>query len=230
MNMKLNTEITESKKRPVYYHLGVGAISLLCLTTFLIIANIAKEAKLISFDTVIRDLFIAETESFVFQLFGVITWFGTTPGVIIFLIVMFGVLAFVYRDYRGALLLITMVILTNELNKLLKDFFQRERPSINSAIEAIGYSFPSGHAMTGLLAYGLATYLLLNKHKSFKVSLVVGISGAIFILLLGFSRIVLSAHYPTDVLAGHLMGLTLLIFSIYLYQWLRRKEVPRPTK
>ncbi|MEI5907033.1 phosphatase PAP2 family protein [Bacillus spongiae] len=219
MDMNLNTQTTQKPKKPVIFHFAVVALCTVLLVTFTIIANIVKDTK-VGLDTVLRQVFVVEPQTFIFELFSIITWFGSTPGVTIFLIVMFALLTIKYRDFSGAFLLVTLVILTNELNKFLKDFFQRERPSINSAIEAIGYSFPSGHAMTGLLAYGLATYLIVTKCKSLTTKYIIGFCGILMIILLGISRVILSAHYPTDIIAGHMMGMTLLIVAIYLNQWL----------
>ncbi|WP_214482431.1 phosphatase PAP2 family protein [Bacillus sp. SM2101] len=222
--MEINRQPTETAKRPVLYHIGFIALCLISVAIFLIIAEVIQQSGKVAFDTVIRDIFVLESQSFVYQLFKDITWLGNKPGVITMLVIMLVWLIWRYRDFKGIILLITMVILQNEFNKVLKDFYQRERPLIDPAIDALGYSFPSGHAMTGLLAYGLATYLIVVNVTSFKAKLFVGIFGSILIFLIGLSRIILSAHYPTDVIAGHALGIVTLIISIYLYQWMKKKN------
>lgn len=62
--------------------------------------------------------------------------------------------------------------------------------------EPMGYSFPSGH--TGSSFAAAFTIYYYNKKK--------GILALILASLIGFSRMYLSVHYPTDVLAGLILG------------------------
>ncbi|MGM7684227.1 phosphatase PAP2 family protein [Cytobacillus sp. Hm23] len=220
--MEINRQPVVRNKRPVAHHIGYITICFVAVAIFFIIAEVVQQSDQVAFDTAIRNIFVLESQSFLYQVFAKITWLGNKPGVITMLVIMLVWLIWRYRDFKGIILLITMVILQNEFNKAIKDFYQRERPLIDPAIDALGYSFPSGHAMTGLLAYGLATYLIVVNVTSFKAKFIVGIFGSILIFLIGLSRIILSAHYPTDVVAGHALGIVTLIISIYLYQWMKR--------
>lgn len=99
--------------------------------------------------------------------------------------------------YSFAALLISVI----GVELFLKPLIQRPRPFIaNPNIELLlrphGYSFPSGHTATSL---ALVTFLALN-HVSYKR---VYITAA---LLMAFSRLYLYVHYPSDVLAGILLG------------------------
>ena len=66
-------------------------------------------------------------------------------------------------------------------------------------IAAQGYSFPSGHSTNAATAFGA---LAVNVRRGWVTAAAVVIP-----LLTGFSRVVVGAHYPTDVLAGWLLGL-----------------------
>lgn len=87
-------------------------------------------------------------------------------------------------------------------NTLLKEWIQELRPFEVSAVTAIvaakGYSFPSGHAQ---FAAGLWLTLLFIERKPGLTACAIGL-----ILLSGFSRTYLGVHYPSDVVAGWILG------------------------
>lgn len=75
-------------------------------------------------------------------------------------------------------------------------------------IKAQGYSFPSGHSTNGVSVYGSLARRL--KKRWMKILAVV------LPLLIGFSRVTVGAHYPTDVLAGWGLGLVIIFLVPYL--------------
>lgn len=90
------------------------------------------------------------------------------------------------------------------LTTVLKSVFQRARPElIDSGYTASFYSFPSGHATVAVGFYGMLTVILAYHLRGFARWAVVA-GGALLVLLIGFSRLYLGVHYPTDVLAGFL--------------------------
>ncbi len=95
------------------------------------------------------------------------------------------------------------------VNQLLKSLFKRDRPVLKlRRAHASGSSYPSGHAMTTLAAYGTAAYLVsrrgaLTHHQG--VALVWAPTLALCGLV-GVSRVYLEVHYPTDVIAGWAVG------------------------
>ena len=99
---------------------------------------------------------------------------------------------------------------------LLKNSFQRIRPDIAfHLINQGGYSFPSGHSMTGLLFYGMLIYLLrkrlLVENRNRAITNLLTALFSLLVFLIGISRIYLGVHYPTDVLAGWSLGLAFLL-------------------
>lgn len=105
------------------------------------------------------------------------------------------------------------------LNHLLKEIYERERPSIPHLVEVDSFSYPSGHAMVSMSFYGLLGYLLWShwRTKRMWTSYLVIALTAVLIFFIGLSRIYLGVHYPSDVLAGFLAGTAWLIVSILLY-------------
>ncbi|KAA5548240.1 phosphatase PAP2 family protein [Adhaeribacter rhizoryzae] len=108
------------------------------------------------------------------------------------------------------------------LNLILKFLFDRERPIIPHLVKSYGLSFPSGHAMISASFYGLLIYLVwVNvKNPLGRWALVVAL--ALFILLIGFSRVYLHVHYASDVLAGFAAGLLWVIIAVYVLRRIER--------
>ena len=112
--------------------------------------------------------------------------------------------------------------------------FQRERPDILlRAITENSFSFPSGHATTVVLFYGLLTYIFIRGSKSLKVRTAALSFLVVFIILVDFSRLYLGVHYLSDVIAGNLVGLATLILAIGITEWFisnKSNLVPKPIK
>ncbi|MGM8366327.1 phosphatase PAP2 family protein [Virgibacillus sp. W0181] len=102
------------------------------------------------------------------------------------------------------------------LNKWIKHVVERERPSIFIGANAEGYSFPSGHAMTPMVCYGLLMYFLISKFPRAKIR--IQLFFGTVIILIGMSRVMINVHYLTDVVAGFLIGFILLLGLIYGYK------------
>lgn len=99
------------------------------------------------------------------------------------------------------------------LNYWLKQLFARDRPALwDRIVDVRYYSFPSGHAMVSMVMYGLIGYLLaihFHRWRGWILSLTF-----LLIVAIGFSRLYLGVHWPTDVAAGYAAGLVWLIACI----------------
>jgi len=102
----------------------------------------------------------------------------------------------------GTTFSIALVFEILSINVILKPLVGRIRPFVfNEGVDLIipavsGGSFPSGH--TGF-AFAFALSLLVYGKKG-------AIPGVIFAIIMGFSRLYLYVHYPTDVLCGAIIG------------------------
>jgi undecaprenyl-diphosphatase len=97
------------------------------------------------------------------------------------------------------------------LNAAVKDMVERPRP--NQVVEPLdpwvsdSFSFPSGHAMSSMAIYLTLGILLAHVAPNRAVARFTVLTAAALALAIGFSRMYLGVHYPTDVLAGWLAGL-----------------------
>jgi len=108
---------------------------------------------------------------------------------------------------------VAILVLTGQLvSTLLKGFVDRPRPSASLALiaEPTSASFPSGHALAGVLLFGtLALMLAASKQRPWlRISGTVGIAAVS--IAIGVSRVYLGVHYASDVLASWLLGMTML--------------------
>jgi membrane-associated phospholipid phosphatase len=103
------------------------------------------------------------------------------------------------------------------LNRLLKYAFHRPRPFFdNPLLTLTGYSFPSGHTMMATVLYGVVAAYLISKTRAWRLRILIVLVAASLILLVGFSRIYLGAHYLSDVIAAMAEGLAWLSLCLTL--------------
>src|ERR687889_16710 len=112
------------------------------------------------------------------------------------------------------------------LTTVLKGVFQRARPELfDAGYQASFYSFPSGHATVAVGFYGMLTVILAYRMRGF-ARWAVAVSGVLVVILIGFSRLYLGVHYPTDVLAGYLAALLWLVCVGAVYAlWLSLRSL-----
>ena len=124
---------------------------------------------------------------------------------------------FWWLDEKQGLRLGMLVIITAWINSYLKELFKQPRPynldpSVGLAYEPT-YGFPSGHAQMSICFWIVFADWLGKIWK--KINFKFWLLAIAMILIIGFSRLYLGVHFPTDVLAGWIAGLIILVVYFY---------------
>jgi len=147
-------------------------------------------------------------------IFKLITMLGEPYIIIVILCAIY----FGYSRKKGELICVALFS-TILINNFLKGIISRERPWLNEDFNgnvsesikknATGSSFPSGHTQIATTVY--SSIAILEKKKW------ITIVACVLIFLVALSRIILMVHYPTDVLAGVILGLIVSFLVYYFY-------------
>lgn len=150
------------------------------------------------------------------KIFQGITFFGSAPVIIVMSFIVIAIL--LQNKKRIAALWFTYFTVVDVLiTFIIKNLTQRNRPDpLERLIQQNDFSLPSGHSSSSIFLYGVMLVLMLPYISSKPLRVILTIVTALWILLIGFSRMYLGVHYPTDVAAGYLLGGTLL--AIYFHR------------
>lgn len=103
----------------------------------------------------------------------------------------------VFGGVSGSLLMVT-----------LKHLLGRQRPPVaDRLIDVGGLSFPSGHAMTSTVIYGLTAVICYRLYAWVRAHPLVLLAAPLAVTAIGMSRVYLGAHWASDVLFGWMFGL-----------------------
>lgn len=137
---------------------------------------------------------------------------GTVVAMIVFIA---GLFLWLNQHKHSAILLIVATLGGMVLDSLLKIGFDRPRPQIFKwGTYAVSSSFPSGHAMSSVIVYGTVAYLAARLQRNLASRVATMVLAAFIIVLICSSRLYLGVHFPSDVLAGLIIGLAWAAFCM----------------
>jgi undecaprenyl-diphosphatase len=162
-----------------------------------------------------------------------ITFLGTGT-VVLMIVAISGMFLWLTKHKYSALLLLISTSGGLLLNNFLKAGFGRPRPQVFEwGTTVVSTSFPSGHAMGAAVAYGTVAYLAARLQERRLHRVITLICAAVLIVLISVSRLYLGVHYPSDVLAGVIIGLAWAGFcmaTLEAIQLYARNRAPRVLK
>lgn len=193
------------------------SISFIMLLSFLELAEDYFERGSWAFDIKIMNIILKWRNQILNKFFIVITSLGNFNSMFILTIAIMIILVYKKRKKLSLYFAISTLGIW-QLNELLKNIFKRTRPEAFNVIKVTGYSFPSGHAMIFLSWSIMLIYILyiikLKKEKFYLYSTLLILTS----FAVGISRIYLGVHYPSDVIAGWIVGLLWASSSIAIHR------------
>jgi len=133
------------------------------------------------------------------------------------------------RKHRAALLVLLAVGGAMLLSPLLKQGFQRPRPDlVPHGSYVYTHSFPSGHSMLAAAAYLSLGALLARLQPRRRLKAFLLGFATLLALIVGFSRVYLGVHWPSDVLAGWTAGGVWAMLCWLLARWLQGRGDVEP--
>ncbi|PZQ46110.1 MAG: phosphoesterase [Micavibrio aeruginosavorus] len=135
-----------------------------------------------------------------------------------------GFYLFMLQKRGAALYLIVSIIIGTLLSNALKYGFARPRPElVPHGSYTFTNSFPSGHSMMAALVYLSIGALLARSTQSAGLKIYFMATSIIITVLIGISRVYLGVHWPTDVVAGWVIGaLCAVVFWLGEWGWQER--------
>ena len=164
------------------------------------------------------------SSSFILTIMKIASVLGSSEMILIVTVII-GIILLIQRNWRQFFFFFTVSVGGVIVNFLLKTIIKRERPgdevsyieAFNVQLEIQSYSFPSGHTMRAtilLLFLVYVSYLVLLNGVVQYVSYVVYI---LLLLLIALSRVMLDAHYFTDVIGALFMATGWFFLCLYLF-------------
>ena len=120
--------------------------------------------------------------------------------------IVFFILLFIHRDRLGALMI--FALLSGEgILLVVKELIARPRPNLVGIFDTYHtFSYPSGHTLIATIFYGFLGYLIARVARTKKIKVVILSVTSLVIFLIGISRVVIGAHWLSDVIGGWLLG------------------------
>ena len=189
------------------YLVGGATIAIAGTAAFVELASHVRSGATQTFDESVMRWMGAHRIEWIERSLLEITALGT--GLVVMMIVVISALFLIATQHRfSAFLLLVASAGGIVLNAVLKSSFDRPRPQLFEWLTVpSSSSFPSGHAMSSAIVYFTVAYLIARLEKRRWMRTLTIVSSLLLVLLISVSRLYLGVHYPSDVLAGVIIGL-----------------------
>ena len=198
--------------------LGVGSVLVLVGGFLKLTLEVFEDSNVTAMDDAIMNWVVAHRSAALSHAAVDLTALGSLTLVTLFTLGALFVLV-VVGDMRGTLHLLLALVGSSLMISWLKGFLERPRPLGHRLVEAGGYSYPSGHAVSAAVLY-VTLALVGSRHfkgPAYRRMLIA--LAVVTTVLVAASRVYLGVHYPTDVASGTTLGAgwAVLLASFFAY-------------
>lgn len=182
------------------------AVVVLGLAAIVLTEAVVHHKALAELDGPFRDRVIDHRSGFWTEVMVNASRFGSTPSLIV--IVLFTGAWLMWKGRRADSLLVVLGSAgALALGPVLKAVVERPRPALSDHVVFVhSWSYPSGHSLNSMAVLGLLTVLAIRERPGALRRTALAVLGAFLVVVVGFSRVYLGVHWPSDVLAGWLIG------------------------
>ncbi len=211
--------IDKSRSRPIKFVIGV--ILFAYLSYFISAGAIGIDL----FDAGTTSLVQVSNSGFFVAFYKVVSWIASPMKDVVWLVILsFLMYGFKYKIQAAWSLCYMAGAMV--LGAIAKHLIARVRP-INHLAADTGYSFPSGHVLGTFVLVSVVLIFVVPELPSFRTAQIVKWGSIVWLLLVIFSRVYLSAHYPTDTIGAVLLAWTwaqvmewfYVLWARHLLQW-----------
>lgn len=222
---------SKSEDLPYYLTIAIAAVLfVIALNGFVQLTDELVENDLTAVDETVSELILAQRSDALTTYLVFITDLGDRYAYLIITIIL-AIFFFVRQHSWKFIVQTTLVLALASLsNIVLKQVFNRSRPSLEHLVEVNTLSYPSGHSMSAMAFYGFLIFLCVRYRMATWLRFILITLLLIAILSIGISRIYLGVHYPTDVAGGFIGGLIWVAFCAVvfsIFELLRKRKPGR---
>ncbi|MFC0560022.1 phosphatase PAP2 family protein [Halalkalibacter alkalisediminis] len=196
---------------------------ILPLAGFITTTYFVTNGEVLPLDKALLNLVKPIESAFLTKFMSFFSHLGSTGPVVVLSFIFLAIIYVLYRKKDEVLLFVIVSLGSTGINQNLKFVFKRERPFEQIVVEN-GFSYPSGHTMAAVSLYGIVTFLFWRHISTVWGRILLIILSSIMISVIGFSRIYLRVHYPSDIVAAFLVSGMWLFVSISIYQYVMEKR------
>lgn len=189
----------------------VAGIIIAIIFTIWAFCVITNQNIIKSFDQGIVNI-ICNTNKTNLQIARSLTILGNTLTIVVESVIIF-IILIITKKYPLAIFEAGVMICGNACNWIIKNLVHRHRPNVHHLVYADGFSFPSGHSLGSMTLFGCLFVITLFLIKNKKLKIFLNILWILFPLTIGYTRIYLHVHYPSDVVGGWLEGLAFVLIG-----------------
>jgi undecaprenyl-diphosphatase len=201
----------------------IALVFIISVVLFHIIADEMVLENENQLDRLVFNDFSAITNPRMTQVMLVITFFGSSTFLLPAYLLL--IIAFLFsKRKRLSLDIAAYGIISTIILFSLKSIFHRHRPPDPLVHFVNGFSFPSGHAFSSFVFFGLLIYIIWRTTMKKASKWAFSILFFFFATAIAISRVYLHVHYASDVVAGFCLCMAWLCISLWLIRKVHKKE------